>query len=137
MKKWFRRLAYFFIVIVWLALMSFPLFAFFLATSGEIMIGSLQESHLRLFLINSEGHQGLGLERSRRASGQDDCYLIEVKYLLWEGKEPGQNTDYCICNDSDAGFAAQPVSCANLSTPEGSSLPSSSEGSISRVREHI
>ena len=81
-----RRLAYFFIVIVWLALMSFPLFAFFLATNGEIMIGSLQESHLRLFLINSDEHQGLGLERSRPVSGQSDCYLIEVKYLLWEGK---------------------------------------------------
>ncbi len=137
MKKWLRRLAYFSIVIVWLALMSFPLFAFFLATSGEIMIGSLQESHLRLFLFNSDEHQGLGLERSRRVSGQGDCYLVDVKYLLWEGKEPGQNIDYCICNDSDADFAAQPISCPNLSTPEGSSLPSSLDSIMSEVREYL
>jgi hypothetical protein len=117
MKKWSRRLAYLFAISLWLILMSFPIVAYLLATRGELMIGQENGSHLRVFLVDTDDYNGVGLEWSRSLSDQPDCFHTRMNYLLWEGRETGQNVEFCICRDRESGFQSQPLSCPNGDPP--------------------
>ena len=107
-----RRFGYALIVILWLALLSLPILAFILAARGELMIGDDQASNIRLFLINEDVAKGIGFQRVTKAdNGSEGCFQTSVKYLLWEGQNPGLNTSYCSCHDPDTGYADATKSC--------------------------
>ena len=97
MNRWLRRLLYFFVVVVWLAVMSFPLVAAILAVRGEIQLGDDPRSHLRLFLVQERQAQGVGVEWTRPVSKRASCSQSSVSYLLWEGE--AENVVYCQCYD--------------------------------------
>ena len=101
MKRWLRRLAYLLFFLVWLVVMSFPMFAFFLATNGEIQLGNDPRRHVRFFLLQETDTQGIGVEWIRPLRENDTCSRGSIRYLLWEGK--GQNIDYCQCYDATTG----------------------------------
>jgi hypothetical protein len=95
MKKWLRRLFFLVGFILWLLLMVFPFVAFRLATNGEMQIGN--ESHLRLFLVQEVGADGVGFEWRRELFQPDNCLRTSVGYLMWEGESEG--VSYCQCFD--------------------------------------
>lgn len=92
---WQRRLVYLVIVIVWLAAMAFPFLAIGLASQGELRFGDQPDRHLRLFLVQENDAQGVGVEWTRPYPHSQFCTQTSITYLLWEGS--GQNTKYCQC----------------------------------------
>lgn len=101
MKRWLRRLFYVVLLTVWLIVMGFPTLAFFLATQGDIRLGSEDGSYLRLFLIREEENQGVSLEWSQRPGRAPSCRQGNVYYFLWKGA--GENVAYCQCQDPVTG----------------------------------
>jgi hypothetical protein len=101
MKRWLRRLLYLLFFIIWLLVMSFPFVAFLLATQGELQLGSSARNHLRLFLIQEEEADGLGLEWTRPSPQAPSCSRTTVSFFLWEGE--GNNVSYCQCYDTLTG----------------------------------
>lgn len=97
MKPTLRRLAYFLIFLIWLLVMLFPVVAVVLATQGQIQIGRESESHLRLFLLQESGNEGIGIEWTRHVQEPPRCAQSSLIYLLWEGE--GENATYCQCYD--------------------------------------
>ena len=97
MKRWSRRLLFIIFIVLWLILLCFPFTALVLAMSDEITIGAESRSHIRLFLVNSSDHTGLGLEVSRPVRGEEGCYRTDVRYMLWEGREEGLNVSFEEC----------------------------------------
>lgn len=100
MRQWSRRTGYLLVILLWLILVSLPVVAFFLATQGQIEIGS-ESRTLRLFLLQETDNQGLGLQWTRPFNAQNpdsaECIQTSLRYFLWEGDASGQNTDYCQC----------------------------------------
>jgi len=94
-QKWLRRFFYLVIVIIWLAVAAFPFLAFGIASQGELRFGNQSERQLRLFLVQEDAAQGIGVEWRRPYPNQPACTRTSVSYLLWEGE--GQNTTYCQC----------------------------------------
>lgn len=92
-----RRLIYLGIILLWLLVMCFPIVSFVLATRGEISVGDSIRSGLRVFLLQEDDAQGIGLEWSRRLRATPQCSKTIVRYLLWKGEGYEFNTDYCIC----------------------------------------
>jgi hypothetical protein len=82
--------------------MVFPTFAFFLATKGELQLGSDPQSHVRFFMIQEEESGGVGLEWARNARQTENCTQTTIRYFLWEGKQPENNISFCQCFSSDA-----------------------------------
>jgi hypothetical protein len=113
MKRWGRRSLYLLGFIVWLIAMIFPVIAFLLATQGEIDFGGDQSYHLRLFLLQEPGSQGVGIEWTRPSRQPANCFQNTVSYLLWEGE--GENTTYCLCHDPASGevLSTIPRACKN------------------------
>lgn len=95
MRLWFRRLLYLVGLLIWLGFMVFPVVAFFLATSGQVMVGDNGRSHLRLFLVQEDDGSGVGIEWARRSRQDDACLKTSVNYVLWEGE--GETAVYCQC----------------------------------------
>ena len=106
-----RKAGYLFIVLIWLLVMSLPVLAFVLAARGELMVGSDQGSNLRLFMVNTDEAEGIGVQRVRKARTQEGCLQGSVRYLLWEGQNDGLNVDYCTCEDPDTGSTVSPTPC--------------------------
>ena len=77
--------------------MAFPLVAVLLATQGQIDVGEAPGNHLRLFLVQEQDAQGVGVEWTRRVGEPAGCAQTSVRYLLWEGE--GQGVTYCRCFD--------------------------------------
>ena len=102
-KRWFRRLFYLLIVLVWLAAMSFPILAFSLAGKGELTFGDDTRSQLRLFLVQESGVDGVGAAWTRPYRADSACSTTTIRYLLWEGSS--DNTVYCQCFDEQTGAA--------------------------------
>ena len=113
MKSTLRRLAYFLVFLVWLLIMLFPVVAFVLATQGEIMVGKETNSHTRLFLLQEEDTEGVGIEWTRRARESPGCAQTSLIYLMWEGE--GENATYCQCYDETGAIV--------VSTPGACSAP--------------
>jgi hypothetical protein len=99
-------------LIVWLIAMLFPVVAFFLATQGEIRLGSEEGSHLRLNLIQEEENQGVGLDWTRQVGQDGECTQSKVYYFLWQGT--GETVSFCLCHDPETGetLSAARGSCA-------------------------
>jgi hypothetical protein len=107
-----RRFGYALIVIVWLALMLLPILAFILAARGELMIGDVQASNIRLFMVNEDEAKGIGFQRVKKVDSESDgCFQTSVKYLLWEGQDSGLNISFCACYDPDTGYADASRTC--------------------------
>lgn len=118
MKRWSLRLALVVFVFIWLLFACFPILALILATNDEIMVGPDQRSHLRLFMVSSDEHKGVGIEWSRCMPAQSGCYLSNVYFLLWEGDAAGQNVEYCRCLDQETGLQEPLPMCGNSRTPD-------------------
>jgi hypothetical protein len=108
MKQWLRRLGYLIIVIIWLLVMAFPIFAFTLAGRGELTFGDATGSHVRLFLLREPDVEGVGVEWTRPYRPQPTCTRTNITYIMWEGRN--ENTSYCQCFDEISG-AALPAAC--------------------------
>jgi hypothetical protein len=108
-NTWIRRLGYAAVLLVWLIVMAFPVFAFIMATKEEIQVGDPQGNHLRVFLLMEQDSQGIGLEFSRMSGHEEGCYQSSVRYFLWEGS--GENATFCQCID--------PISRNLLSSEQG------------------
>ncbi|MCP4421943.1 MAG: hypothetical protein GY805_35465 [Chloroflexi bacterium] len=113
MKRWLRRLGYFFVLLFWLSVMVFPTFSFFLATQGELQIGSNPRSHVRFFMVQEEESGGVGIEWIRKARRTENCTQTSIDYILWEGSREGNNASFCQCYapDSDAPLPIEENSC--------------------------
>jgi hypothetical protein len=118
MKRWFLRLALIAFAFIWLFFACFPPLALILAANDEIMIGTEQRSHIRLFMVRSDGHRGVGIEWSRRMSAHSDCYLSNVNFLLWEGDGTGQNVEFCRCLDQATGLPEPLPMCGSSLVPD-------------------
>jgi hypothetical protein len=105
-----KRLLAFMFIILWLAFMAFPIVAFLLATQGEIQLGDIHRSNLRIFLVQESDNKGVGFQWSRSVSGPGECLLTSLNYILWEGSGKGQSNSYCICYgpNQDDGFVDCP-----------------------------
>ena len=82
MKRWLRRLGYLVLLIGWLLVMAFPTFAFFLATQGEVQLGSDPRSHVRIFMVQEESSGGVGLEWVRSARQTEGCTRTSLHYFF-------------------------------------------------------
>lgn len=104
MKRWTRWAGYLLIILLWLIFVTFPVVAFLLATQGEIELGD-SSSGLRLFLLQDSDSQGLGFQWTRPYEAGGDvaaatCTRTTLRYILWQGDDSQQNTDYCQCFDA-------------------------------------
>ena len=95
MKRWFRRFIYVLLILIWLAVMSFPFLAFTLATQNEIQLGESLHQHVRIFLVQEERLGGVGIEWARLTRRPPDCSRTTVVYLMWEGD--GQSASFVQC----------------------------------------
>ncbi|GAB4160329.1 MAG: hypothetical protein Fur0021_32170 [Candidatus Promineifilaceae bacterium] len=105
MKQWLRRLGCFLLVLIWLVIVSLPLLAVIVARSGQVRLGAQESAHVRLFLVQEEESNGLGIEwtrASRQAEGAGSCWRTSVSYWLWKGE--GENVMYCQCVDAAGNF---------------------------------
>jgi len=101
-----RRLAYLIVTVVLVIVMSLPILAIGLAARGELMVGSSQGSFIRLFMVNADQVEGIGLQRVRKSSSVDGCLQGSVRYFLWEGQGQTLGADYCTCPDAKLSQAA-------------------------------
>lgn len=100
MKIWLRRITYFFIIVVWLLIMLFPITAFVLSTRGEINLGKNPKRHVRLFMVQEEIN-GVGMEWARPSRIDPDCAQTAVRYILWDGE--AEPISFCQCFDPISG----------------------------------
>jgi hypothetical protein len=110
MNPWPRRVAYLLAILVWLLLISLPLVAFTLAARNQIQLGSVENSHIRLFLIQESNVEGIGVEVARPYAVEPTCTETSVRYFMWAG-EP-ENVTFCQCRDSTGAYlSASQGSC--------------------------
>lgn len=120
MKIWLRRLFLVIVVLFWLAIILTPTLAFFLARNGQIQVGAGTGRHWRLFLIQEERSEGLGLERGQPLAAPPDapdgisCLRTSVSYWMWAGA--GNDSSYCQCLDSTSGNLTDliPIACMTI-----------------------
>lgn len=116
MKVWIRRLLLLLFGLIWLVAIMTPTLAFVLARNGQMQIGRTEGRHWRLFLVQGDDAEGLGLERSRpiapplAAPPSVSCLQTSVDYWLWTGV--GFAADYCQCTDLATGDATDYVAPA-------------------------
>jgi hypothetical protein len=106
MNRWPRRLIYLVVILVWLLLMSFPAFAFLLATRGQLQVGNDEGQHVRVFLLQEPDAEGIGVEQQRLLRDSPGCRQTSVRYFMWAGE--GESVSFCQCFDPSTG-AALPV----------------------------
>jgi len=100
MGRWPRRLLLLLIAVAWLAILTLPTLAFFLARNGQLQLGDSDGRHWRLFLLQEARTEGLGLERGRPVAPPLDapdafCLKTSVNYWMWAGQ--AQDVAYCQC----------------------------------------
>ncbi|MGH2537443.1 MAG: hypothetical protein ACRDHL_08630 [Candidatus Promineifilaceae bacterium] len=105
-----RRIGYLLLALLWLAVMALPVLAALLAVRGELRIGR-PHSGMTLFLVQEADFQGAGVMWTRRSPGGSHCSQTSLRYLLWEGQDPGANTDYCQCFDPATGQPDPSAAC--------------------------
>jgi len=106
-----RRIIYLLITLAFLIVMTVPILAFILAARGELMVGNVDGSNVRLFMVNTDEAEGIGIQRVRRTSTGKDCLRGSVRYVLWEGQGDDLGADYCSCIDESTGFLTAAQSC--------------------------
>jgi hypothetical protein len=95
MKKWPRLIGCFLLIIIWFFVISLPIFAFMLATRQQILLGSDERSHLRIFLLQEKDAEGIGVELARPFSTNPLCNQTNVHYFMWVGTP--KNVTFCQC----------------------------------------
>lgn len=108
MNPWLRRILYLLFFLFWLAIMAFPVVAFTLATNGELQLGG-EQRHLRLFMVQEEGNQGVGIQWTRPQRGASTCIKTNLSYFMWEGE--GQSSAFCQCFDPQTNASLSANSC--------------------------
>ena len=88
-----------------------PIVAFVLAARGELSVGNENGSNVRLFMVNNDDAEGIGIQRVRKAYGEGSCFQGSVRYFLWEGQSTGLNADYCLCFDENTGYLTTAQGC--------------------------
>ena len=115
-KQWLKRFGCFLLILLWLVAMIFPTFAFVLAGTGQIQLGSEPGSNVRFFMVNEEDANGIGVQVKRPSSStpSSKCYQNNLVYLLWEGDATGQNSSFCTCYDpnTNASLPVEENSCS-------------------------
>ena len=105
MKPWLRRSLYLLIVLVWLLVMAFPVFAVVLASRGEIQLGDDSANNSRIFLVQETDAEGIGIQTMRQKGTDPLCSETTVTYLMWEGE--GENSRFCSCTGSGESFSGR------------------------------
>lgn len=88
--------------------MSFPVTAILLASRGEIDIGS-DRRHLRLFMVDAEENQGVGIQWTRPRLFERNCLKTDLNYIMWSGE--GEGSEYCQCVDPQTNQIGSANSC--------------------------
>jgi len=100
MNPWSKYLGRLLIILIWLFIISLPLFAFVIAARQQIQLGRGEHNHIRLFLMQEKDAEGVGFEWSRPFSTKPPCTQTTVRYFMWTG-EP-ENVTFCQCFDSES-----------------------------------
>jgi hypothetical protein len=103
MNPWPRRIFFLLIALVWLIIVSLPIFAFALAARSQLQIGSTEGNHLRIFLVQEKDAEGIGFELTRSDPIDYACAQTSVRYIMWEGNP--EDVTYCQCRDPETGEA--------------------------------
>lgn len=103
MRRWLRRFLYLAFFLLWLAVMFFPCMAFSLSMNQQLQVGASESSHIRVFLLQADENEGVGVEWQRPSSLRSPCYKTTVTYWMWAGT--GENSTYCQCIDPQTGFS--------------------------------
>ncbi|MCP5096649.1 MAG: hypothetical protein GY943_13935 [Chloroflexi bacterium] len=116
MKKWLRRFIYSLLTLLWLLVMTIPFLAFLLAARGEVHIGSNPQRNVRIFNVQEELAEGVGVEWTRPftpSASTASCTKTNIAYLFWENDSGNQNSSYCQCIDllTNASVPIAPNSC--------------------------
>ncbi|MDT8305744.1 MAG: hypothetical protein RRC07_07385 [Anaerolineae bacterium] len=110
MKRGYRRIVYAVLLLLWLVVMLFPVFAVVLATRQQIELGSDPQRQVRIFLVQESAARGVGVEWTRPARGRADCTQSQLVYLMWRGV--GENASFCTCYDDDGSMlSSNPGAC--------------------------
>lgn len=106
-----RRILYLLMILIWLFLISLPLFAFSLAARNQFQWGTPESSHIRLFLIQERDAEGIGLEITRSVTTDPVCLATTVRYVMWAGS--ADDVAFCQCSDNESGYMlpAVPGTC--------------------------
>ncbi|MEM7116839.1 MAG: hypothetical protein AAF614_30690 [Chloroflexota bacterium] len=88
--------------------MSFPIVAILLASQGELDIGS-ERRHLRLFLVQEDENQGVGIQWTRPRLFESECLKTNLGYIMWVGE--GENATYCQCVDAQTNTLGSSGGC--------------------------
>lgn len=99
MKNWLRRLTYLLIIIVWLIIMAFPITAFAVSMRGQLQFGQDNRPHLRLFMVQEEDANGIGIEWAKRPFRHRNCLQTTLQYIMWEGQS--EPATFCQCIDPE------------------------------------
>jgi len=97
MNPWLRRSVYLVIILAWLLVMAFPTFAFLLAMRGQLQFGDDNGRHIRIFLLQDQDAEGVGVEQQRLLREPAGCRQTSVRYFMWSGE--GENITFCQCFD--------------------------------------
>jgi hypothetical protein len=111
MRTGMRRSTMVAVIAVWLLLMTFPVVAFVMANSGQVQIGNIEGSHLRIFLLREMDSEGIGLEWARRDAEHTTCIKTTVRYLVWGGHREATNVNYCRCREPSTGAVETLPAC--------------------------
>lgn len=86
-------------IILWMCIL--------LAVRGEIALQNEQRVGIRIWVVNSDGNQGLASSNSREVSQEHTpetiCLQTTVRYILWKSSSPQPTLNYCECYTSLAG----------------------------------
>ena len=106
-----RRLGFLAATLLWLTIICLPALALVVAIRGELNLGNIEKSHIRVFMVHSDEENGLGFEWSRKVKNKADCQETSVRYLLWDSDSKDVNIDYCHCYKDINGQAVFDRSC--------------------------
>ena len=99
LKRRLRRLGCGALLVLWFLLLLTPCLAVVLLTQREIVLthSDVPNDDFRVWLIQEAGQRGIAISNSRRVTVPNDavCTLIDVRFLLWQGK--GDPNHYCSC----------------------------------------
>jgi hypothetical protein len=99
-----------FLLVLWFIFLLTPCLMFKLAVDREIILihSDLPEDDFRIWLIQDVRNRGVAISNSRRvdASNGAACTVIDVRFILWQGKG-GDSQHYCSCySKAESGWSS-------------------------------
>ncbi len=107
MNKTAKKLGIIALVIIWFILLMLPTIAVILASREQMQIG-IEDTSLRLFLLQQADTEGLGIEFTRPSRVNSNCQQASVSYFMWVGES--ENVDYCLCRDQQTNSSLPAIS---------------------------